>query len=237
MPQQVVTIEFINHRFGVGHRCEFAVKIGKGNRLDLVRSVHDSIRTSAIEGCGGIGHEPRSKPEIARHSCRRRHTMIGGETGDHQRTATAPSQICFQGSANEATVDSLFDHLLMTQRHSAGFEVIAGLTGTQWRCGIAGHVSHVDQRGSQTAPRIEQFGDAILHLRVIAPTPARIVESILHVDDQQRGVRCENVHPDFPSFNETGKATIVRLHIVSVRLRCSKAAMFVIDRTDSRMAE
>ena len=53
---------------------------------------------------------------------------------------------------------------------------------------------HVEDRASRLPPRSEQARDVGLGVRVVALAPPRLVEGILHIDDQQRRSRLQHGH-------------------------------------------
>ena len=69
----------------------------------------------------------------------------------------------------------------------SGLNVVPGLTGPQRRARIGRHVPHVDDRAPGRAPRAQQLGGALLQVRVVASAPARLVEAVLEIDEQQGG--------------------------------------------------
>src|ERR1044071_2321590 len=70
------------------------------------------------------------------------------------------------------------------------------------------------------AERAEELHDSPLHERVTATSPAPIVEALLHVDDEECGVRCDHCDVE-PTW----------------RFQCAKTAIPRIGPTDGKKVD
>ena len=133
--------------------------------------------------------------QVAGHARGRRDAVIRGEPDDDQAATTGAPQIGLEGGPDEGAVDALLDHRLARDGSRLGLELVPGLAGPQRRGRIGRHVAHVHDRAPGRAPRAQQLGDALLQVRVVAPAPARLVEALLEIDDQEGGrMRFEGEH-------------------------------------------
>lgn len=103
-------------------------------------------------------------------------------------TVVAPrcAKPLFQIGSDECGVDSLGQDRLIRQRHRFRLELEPGVTLVEeMPLGVGLAMPNMDDRCVRGPPSCEQPGDVPFRAGVVPPSPNRVVECLLHIDDHE----------------------------------------------------
>lgn len=171
---------------GVDDVAEFFVQTGQGRSVHHIGVKAFTIVSRAREGCAGVTDQRHLKTEVARHSSRRRNTVIGGKTKKHEFVIALISQPIFQVGSDETTVH-VFDKLhLVFEGFSPGEEGEACFLCPERALGLQRGVSDMHDGPSSFPPAGEYGLSMDLERWIVALAPNGVVETGLAVDEEKR---------------------------------------------------
>jgi hypothetical protein len=94
----------------------------------------------------------------------------------------------FEVGADERTVDMLAEDGFVSRRQSLHLERVTRPVLAKWRLGFKRQMLDVNDRPASGPPSGEQIGNPPFCVGIIPLSPARIIEALLHVDEDQGGV-------------------------------------------------
>ena len=171
---------------GVDDVAEFFVQTGQGRSVHHIGVKAFTIVSRAREGCAGVTDQRHLKTEVARHTSRRRNTVIGGQAKKDEFVMALVSQPIFQVGSDETTVH-VFDKLhLVFAGFSPGEEGEAGFLCPERALGLQRSVSDMHDGPSPFSPMGEHGLSVGLERWIVALAPNGVVETGLTVNEDKR---------------------------------------------------
>jgi hypothetical protein len=146
------------------------------------------VGAGAIEGGCCVGDDVGLESQISGHPNRGRNAVIGRQPNDDQALDSPPSQVRFQSRANEGAIDPFAVNRLALLGNRLGLGFAARGSRSKGTGGARGVVVYVNDRGRHIAPDPQEQRDTGFSREIVARSPRRIVEPILHIDHDQRGL-------------------------------------------------
>jgi len=171
---------------GVDDVAEFFVQTGQGRSVHHIGVKAFTIVSRAREGCAGVTDQRHLKTEVARHTSRRRNTVIGGQTKKHQFLMALIAQPIFEVGSDETTVH-VFDKLhLVFEGFSPREEGEACFLCPERALGLQRSVSDMHDGPSPFSPMGEHGLSVGLERWIVALAPNGVVETGLTVNEDKR---------------------------------------------------
>jgi hypothetical protein len=165
-------------------RREFSMKTRQRDLVHEIRAVVGSVWAAALKGRGGILDHGNGEPQVSSHSHRTGHAVVGGEPGDDERVDSTGAQMRFEAGSNEGAVDMFAEDRFVGYRQRFDLESVARLVFAKRGMRLERHMLDVDDGPAGRTPSREQIGDPLFRVRVVPRSQARIVQALLHVDEE-----------------------------------------------------
>lgn len=149
-----------------------------------IRAVVGSISAPALKGRGRILDYGDCETEVSRHPRRTGHAVVGGEPDDYECLNSIGVQMRLEVGPDEGTVDMLVEDRFAGHRQRLDLEGVAGRVFAKCRLRFKRRMLDVDDRPAGGAPGREQIGDPLFCLGIVPRSQARIVKTLLHVDEE-----------------------------------------------------
>jgi len=138
---------------------------------------------------GRVEHEGDDVPEVAGDPGGGLAAVVGGDPADDDLADALAAQPGVEvGGAVEGGADLLGDQQRRLEALEVLLERVAGLAREERALQARRRVLHVDQRPPGGRERLEQRRDVVVAGGVVARAPPRLVEALLHVDDDEGGI-------------------------------------------------
>src|SRR5712692_938136 len=141
------------------------------------------------ECCGCVCHDERGEAQITRRSRRRLHGIVRDYTCNHHALDSTSTELGFEAGADKGAVCVFFYDSLARTRHDLVLELRASLTCPVRGIRLEGNVADMKDRPGSSAPEGQQLCNVGFGVWIVAiVSPARIIDRLLHVDDQQHRI-------------------------------------------------
>jgi hypothetical protein len=169
---------------GASDRRELTMKTRQRDAMHEIRAVVGSIWAAALKGRGCILDHGDGETKVARHTRRRRHAMVGGDSDYYECLDSIGAQMRLEVGPDEGTVDMLAEDRFVGHRQRLDLEGMARRVFAKWGLGFKRRMLDVNDSPAGGTPSREQIGDPLFCGGIVPRSQARIVKALLHVDEE-----------------------------------------------------
>ena len=152
--------------------------------MHQICAIEVTIWALTLKGRGCILDHGDRETKVARHPRRRRHAVVGGKTDYYECLDSVCAKMHLKIGPNKGAVNVLAENRFADHWQRLDLEGVARRVCAKWRLRFKRQMLDVNDRPVGGAPGRKQIGDPLLCGGIVPRPPARVVKTLLHVDEE-----------------------------------------------------